>query len=186
MSRLIYIAIASVDGYVADPHGDFSWARPGEAAHAFVNDLVRPVGTYLYGRRMYETMRGWETDPSLAATSPLMADFAAVWQAAEKIVYSGTLTAVDTARTRIERTFDPAAVRALKAAAPADLAVSGPGLAAHALGAGLVDDLHLFLAPVVVGGGTPALPADVRLRLELVAQRSFPGGMAYLRYAFLR
>jgi dihydrofolate reductase len=183
MGRLIYMTIASLDGYVADREGDFGWAAPGEEAHAFVNDLVRPVGTHLYGRRMYETMRGWETDPSLAAHGPVTADFAAIWQAAEKIVYSRTLTAVDTARTRIERTFDPAAVRAMKAAAPADLTVSGPGLAAHALRAGLVDDLHLLLAPAVVGGGNPALPADLRLQLELRGQRSFPDGMVYLRYA---
>jgi dihydrofolate reductase len=182
MGRLIYMAIASLDGYVADRDGDFSWAMPGEQAHAFVNDLVRPVGTHLYGRRMYETMRAWELDPSLAAHSPVMGDFAAIWQASDKVVYSRTLTAVETDRTRIERSFDPAAVRALKASAPADLTVSGPGLAAHALRAGLVDDLHLFLAPAIVGGGNPALPAGLRLDLELAGERSFPGGMAYLRY----
>lgn len=183
MSRLTYLPIASLDGYIADRDGDFSWAAPGDEAHAFINDLVRPVGTHLYGRRMYETMRGWETDPSLAAQSPVMADFAASWQAADKVVFSRTLTEVETARTRIERTFDPAAVRALKEAAAADVAVAGASLAAQALRAGLVDDLHMFVAPVVVGGGNPALPDDVRLELELLAQRTFPGGMAYLRYA---
>ena len=182
MARLIYSAIASLDGYIEDEDGKFGWAEPDEEVHAFVNELARPVGTYLYGRRMYETMIGWETDTSLADQSRVMRDFAEIWQAADKIVYSRTLEAVSTARTRIERDLDPDAVRELKSAAARDLAVGGPELAAHAFSAGLVDELHLFLAPILVGGGKQSLPDDVRLQLDLLDQHRFGNGMVYLRY----
>ena len=182
MAKLIYSAIASLDGYVADEDGRFDWAAPDEQVHAFVNDLMRPVGTHLYGRRLYEVMAGWETDPTLAEQSPVMRDFAELWQAADKIVYSTTLAAPSTARTRIERAFDPAAVRELKAAADRDLVVGGPELAAQAFAAGLVDECWLFLAPIIVGGGKPALPDHVRLRLELLDERRFGSGMVHLRY----
>jgi len=182
MAKLIYSAITSLDGYIADEEGRFDWAAPDEEVHAFVNDLERPVGTYLFGRRMYEVMAVWETDPALGDQSPSMRDYARIWQAADKIVYSSTLERPATARTRIEREFDPDAVRRLKAAAERDLSVGGPGLAAHALRAGLVDECQLFLAPIAVGGGNRALPDDVRLELELLEQRRFGNGMVYLRY----
>ena len=182
MANLIYSAIASLDGYVADRDGGFDWAMPDEEVHAFINDLYRPVGTYLYGRRMYETMSGWETDPTLADLSPLMRDFAQIWQAADKVVYSKTLEAVSTARTRIERDFDPEAVRRIKASAGRDLIVGGPELAARAFEAGLVDECHLFVAPVVVGGGKRSLPDNVRLKLELLEERRFEGGIVCLCY----
>jgi dihydrofolate reductase len=183
MAKLIYSAIASLDGYVADEDGNFDWAVPDEEVHAFINDLDRPVGTYLYGRRMYETMVGWETDHTLADQSLLMRDFAEIWQAANKIVYSKTLEAVSTARTRIERDFDPEAVRQMKAVAGRDLIVGGPKLAAQAFKAGLVDELHLFVAPMVVGGGKRSLPNEVRLKLELLDERHFGSGMVYLYYS---
>ena len=182
MAKLIYAAMTSLDGYIEDEGGNFDWAEPDEEVHAFVNDLERPVGTYLYGRRMYELMVGWETDPTLAAQSPLMRDFAEIWQAAEKIVYSKTLEQVSTARTRIERDFDAAAVRQLKASAERDLAVGGPELAAYAFRAGLVDECHLFLTPIVVGGGKPSLPHRVRLQLELLEERRFGSGVVFLKY----
>ena len=182
MAKLMYSAIASLDGYVADEDGNFDWAIPDEEVHAFINDLDRPVGTHLYGRRMYETMAGWETDPTLAERSPLMRDFAQIWQAADKIVYSRTLEATSTARTRIERDFDPEAVRQMKALAARDLIVGGPELAAQAFEAGLVDECHLFVAPMVVGGGKQSLPDNVRLKLELLDERRFGGGMVYLYY----
>jgi dihydrofolate reductase len=183
VANLIYSAIASLDGYVADEDGNFDWAVPDEEVHAFINDLQRPIGTYLYGRRMYETMAGWETDPTLADRSPVMRDFAQIWQAADKIVYSKTLEAVSTARTRIERDFDPEAVRQMKALAGRDLVVGGPELAARAFKAGLVDECHLFVAPMVVGGGKRSLPDGVRLRLELLDERRFGSGLVYLRLA---
>ncbi len=182
MAKLIYSAIASLDGYVADEDGNFEWAVPDEEVHTFINDLNRPVGTYLYGRRMYETMAGWETDPMLADQSPLMRDFAEIWRAADKIVYSKTLEAASTARTRIERDFDPEAVRQMKALAGRDLIVGGPELAAQAFKAGLVDEYHLFVVPMVVGGGKRSLPNDVRLQLELVDERRFGNGMVFLDY----
>jgi dihydrofolate reductase len=181
MAKLIYSAIASLDGYVADEDGNFDWAEPDEEVHSFVNDLYRPVGTYLLGRRMYEVMVYWETI-TLAGQPPFVHDFAEIWQAADKIVYSKTLEAVSSARTRIERDFDPAAVRQLKAAADRDITVAGPELAAQAFKAGLVDECHLFLAPIVVGGGTQSLPDKVRLELELLDERRFGNGMVYLRY----
>jgi dihydrofolate reductase len=185
MAKLIYSAIASVDGYVADEEGKFDWAEPDEEVHAFINDLERSVGTYLYGRRMYETMAGWETDATLAAQSALMREFAQIWQAAEKIVYSKTLETASTRRTRIERDFDPEAVRRMKASAGRNLTVGGPDLAVHAFRAGLVDECHLFVAPIIVGGGKQSLPDDVRLELELQAERRFDGGMVHLRYRAL-
>jgi dihydrofolate reductase len=182
MGKLIYTAITSLDGCIEDKDGRFDWAAPDEEVHAFVNDLERGVGTNLYGRRMYETMVGWETDPSLAEQSPVMRDFAAIWQAADKVVYSTTLETASTARTRIERDFQPDAVRAMKARAERDLSVGGPNLAAHAFGAGLVDECHLFLVPVVVGGGKRSLPEGTRMNLELIDERRFGNGTVHLRY----
>lgn len=182
MAKLIYSAISSLDGYIEDEGGKFDWAEPDEEVHAFVNDLERPVGTYLYGRRMYETMTAWETDEMLADESPIYRDFAQIWQAADKIVFSTTLESVSTRRTRIERDFDPDLVLQLKATAESDLSLGGPGLAAHAFRAGLVDECHLFLAPVVVGGGKRSLPDGVRLDLELLEERRFDGGMVHLHY----
>jgi dihydrofolate reductase len=181
MAKLIYSAIASLDGYIEDEGGKFDWAEPDAEVTAFINDVERPVGTYLYGRRLYEVMVAWETI-SLADRPPFVRDFAAIWRAADKIVYSKTLEAVSSARTRVERDFDPEAVRQLKAAAGRDLTVGGPDLAAHAFKAGLVDELHLFIAPVVVGGGKQSLPDNVRLKLELLEERRFGSGMVHLRY----
>jgi dihydrofolate reductase len=182
VAKLIYSAITSLDGYVADEDGNFDWAVPDEEVHTFINDLERPVGTYLYGRRMYEVMVGWETDYTLAEQSPVMRDFAQIWQAADKIVYSKTLEAVSTARTRIERDFDPEVVRQMKARAGRDIIVGGPELAAQAIKAGLVDELHLFVAPIVVGGGKQSLPNNVRLELEVLDERRFDKGMVHLHY----
>jgi len=182
MAKLIYSAIASLDGYVADEEGNFDWAIPDEEVLAFINDLEEPVGTYLYGRRLYEVMVGWETDPTLADRSPLMRDFAQIWQAADKIVYSKTLEAVSTSRTRIERDFDPEAVWQMKARDGRDLLVGGPELAAQVFKAWLVDECHLFVAPMVVGGGKRSLPNNVRLKLELLDERRFGSGMVYLYY----
>jgi dihydrofolate reductase len=181
MARLIYSAIASLDGYTADASGGFEWAAPGPEVHAFVNDLERGAGTYLYGRRMYETMGVWET-MDVSEEPQVMRDYAEIWRAADKVVYSRTLAEAWTPRTRVERTFDVDAVRELKAAAGRDLTIGGPGLAAHALRAGLVDEIQLFLVPVVIGGGTRALPDEMRLDLELLDERRFPGGVVYLRY----
>src|ERR687898_2935088 len=177
MARLIYSAITSLDGYVADEDGNFDWAALDEEVHTFVNDLERSVDPYLYGRRIYDVMAVWETDHTLADQSPVMRDFAEIWQAAAKIVYSKTLESVSTARTRIERDFDPEAVRRMKAQAERDLSVGGPDLAAQALGAGLVDECHLFVTPVVVGGGKRSLPRNVRLELELLDEHRFEGGV---------
>ena len=179
MGRLIYSALTSLDGYVADKDGRFDWAEPDEEVHTAVNDLSRPVGTFLLGRRMYEVLAVWDTidDPT-----PHIRDFAELWRAADKVVYSRTLAAPSSARTRIEREFDPESVRRLKAAAGHDLSVGGPNLAAHAFKAGLVDECHLYLTPIVVGGGNQALPDDVRLRLELLDERRFGNGVVFLRY----
>jgi dihydrofolate reductase len=182
MARLIYSAITSLDGYVADENGTFDWAAPDEEVHIFFNDLERPVGTYLYGRRMYEVMVAWETVHLHADQPPHIQDFAEIWQAADKIVYSTTLEKVSSARTRIERDFDPEAVRQMKARAGRDITVGGPDLAAQAFKAGLVDECRLFVAPIMVGGGTQALPTKVRLRLDLLDERRFANGMVYLRY----
>jgi dihydrofolate reductase len=181
MAKLIYSAIASLDGYVADEDGNFDWAEPDEEVHSFVNDLERPFGTYLYGRRLYEVMVAWETMP-LAGQPPFIRDFAAIWRAADKIVYSKTLEAVSSARTRIERDFDPEAVRQMKAAAGRDITVGGPELAAQAFKAGLVDECHLLVAPIVVGGGKQALPNSIRLKLELLDERRFGNGVVHLHY----
>jgi dihydrofolate reductase len=180
MARLIYAAIASLDGYVADADGRWDWSMPDEQVHAFINDLERPVGTYLYGRRLYEVMAAWETidDPE-----PVMRDFAALWQAAEKVVYSRSLAEPSSAKTRIEREFEPDAVRRLKQEADTDISIGGPTLAASAIEAGLVDEYRLFVVPAVVGGGTRALPDGVRFDLELVEERRFAdSGFVYLRY----
>jgi dihydrofolate reductase len=181
MAKLIYSAIASLDGYVADAEGKFDWAAPDEEVHGFVNELERPLGTYLYGRRMYETMVVWET-MDLAGEPPVMRDFAEIWRAADKVVYSRRLEAPASARTRIERDFDPEAVRRMKAAAQRDVGVGGADVAAQAIRAGLVDECHLLLVPIVVGGGRPALPDGVRVRLELLDERRFGNGTVYLRY----
>ena len=182
MAKLIYIANVSLDGCTEDSSGGFDWSEPDETVHAFIADLIRPVGTHLYGRRMYETMAVWETDPSLAAQSALMRDFAEVWTGAEKVVYSTSLAEVATARTRIETSFDAASVRALKFSATQDLTVGGPHLAGQAIQAGLVDECHLFVSPIVLGGGKPALPSDTRIDLELLDQRRFDNGAVHLHY----
>jgi dihydrofolate reductase len=182
MAKLIYSAISSLDGYVEDEDGNFDWAAPDEEVHRFVNDLERPVGSYLYGRRMYETMVYWETANTLAGQSPAVLEFAEIWQAADKVVYSRTLEEVASARTRIERDFDPEALRRTKEEAGADITVGGSDLAAQAIREGLVDELHLFLAPVVVGGGKQGLPDGVRVRLELLDSRSFDSGFVHLHY----
>jgi dihydrofolate reductase len=182
MAKLLYVMNASLDGYIADEDGKFDWGAPGEEYYSFLNDLVRPVGAYLYGRRLYELMAVWETDPAAAAQSPGTREFAAIWQSADKVVYSRTLAAASTTRTRIERDFDPEAVRQLKAATGRDLTVGGPDLGAHAITAGLVDEVHLFVWPVVVGGGKRFLPDRVRLQLELLDERRFGSGAVYLRY----
>jgi dihydrofolate reductase len=182
VAKLIYLAIASLDGYVADEDGNFGWAAPDAEVHSFVNDLERPVGTYLYGRRMYEVMAYWETAHTLADQPPVVRDFAEIWQAAEKIVYSKTLEQTSSVRTRIEREFDPEAVRRMKASAQRDITVGGPELAAEAFRAGLVDELHLFVTPIVVGGGKRALPDGVCVKLELLDERRFGNGVVHLHY----
>jgi dihydrofolate reductase len=182
LARLSYTAITSLDGYVADATGSWDWSVPDEEVHTFVNDLERPIGIHLYGRRLYEVLQAWETmdDPA-----PAMRDYATLWRAAEKIVFSRTLDEVSSARTRIEREFAPEAVRALKDTADTDLGIGGPHLAAEALRAGLVDEVGLLVSPVVVGGGNPALPDDLRIDLELLDQRRFGNGVVYLRYRVL-
>jgi dihydrofolate reductase len=182
MGKLIYSAIASADGYVEDADGTFGWAEPDEEVLRLVNDLERPVGTYLYGRRMYETMLYWETAHTVPGQPSYVREFTGIWQAADKVVFSKTLESVSSARTRIERDFDPGTVRQLKSAAGRDLTVGGADLAGQALRAGLVDELQLFLVPVAVGGGKPALPRGVRLDLELLETRQFAGGAVFLRY----
>jgi dihydrofolate reductase len=182
VAKLIYSAITSLDGYVEDEDGNFDWSAPDEEVHRFINDLERPVGTYLYGRRMYEVMVAWGTPHVLPDPSPAMQDFAEIWQAADKIVYSRTLESASSARTRVERDFDPEAVRAMKAAAGRDLSVGGPELAAQAFRAALVDECHLFLTPIVVGSGKRALPENVRLELELLDERRFGNGVVHLHY----
>ena len=181
MARLIYSAIASLDGYVADEDGNFDWAAPDEEVHAFVNELERPIGSYLYGRRMYEVMAYWE-NAGAAGQHPVARDFAEIWRAADKVVYSRTLDQASSARTTIERDFDPDAVRRLLAAAKRDVTVAGPELAGRAFAAGLVDECQLFLAPVVVGAGKRALPQGVFAKLELLDERRFASGVVYVRY----
>jgi dihydrofolate reductase len=182
MSKLIYIANISLDGYIEDSHGSFDWTVPNDEVFVFITDLVRSSGTYLYGRRLYESMAVWATDPALAAESELRGEFARIWQAANKVVYSTTLHEVSTAKTRLERTFDPNAVRDLKSSAASDLTVGGANLAAHAFRAGLVDECQLFIHPVFVGAGKSALPHDTRADLELLDERRFGNGLVYVRY----
>jgi dihydrofolate reductase len=186
MAKLIYSAIASLDGYVEDEQGKFDWAAPDAEVHGFVNDLERPIGTYLYGRRMYETMVFWETVGTGGDQSAVTRDFAEIWRAADKVVYSRTLQTVSSARTRIERDFDPAAIRRLKESSAGDITVGGAELAGEAIAAGLVDECSLFLGPIVVGGGKRALPDDVRVQLELLAERRFRSGVVHLRYGVVR
>ena len=183
MAKLIYSALTSLDGYVVDTDDNFDWAAPDDEVFAFVNELERPIGTYLYGRRMYEVMVFWETaQSSLPDSSAVVSDFSDIWQAADKIVYSTTLPAVSSEKTWLERKFDPEAVRQLKARALSDISVGGAHLAATAIRAGLVDEYHLLVQPVVVGGGTHWLPRDVRLNLELLGQRRFDSGVVHLHY----
>ncbi|MEO8698172.1 MAG: dihydrofolate reductase family protein [Acidimicrobiales bacterium] len=185
MAKLIYASNMSLDGCTEDAHGAFDWAPPDDDVFVFITELMGSAGTYLYGRRMYDTMAVWETEPALAAQSDLTRDFANAWQAADKVVYSTTLAAASTAKTRLERHFDADAVRDLKAAASRDLIVGGPHLAAQALKAGLVDEIQLFVWPVVLGGGNPALPTGTRVDLELLDERRFGNGVVHLRYRTL-
>ena len=184
MSNLIYVANTSLDGYTEDKDGKFDWTDPSEEVEVFrfITSIVRTTHTQLYGRRMYETMMVWETEPKLAMESPLRRDFAEVWQAANKIVYSRTLETISTRKTQLEQTFDPEAIRQLKATGEHDILIGGPELAAHAFRAGLIDECHLFLAPILLGGGKSALPDNVRMELELLAERRFGNGTVYLRY----
>jgi dihydrofolate reductase len=182
MAKLIYAVIASLDGYVADEDGNFDWAAPDAEVHAFVNDLERNIGTYLYGRRMYETMVYWETAHTLPDQSPVEQDYTAIWQAADKVVYSTSLDRVSSAKTRIEQSFEPDAVRQMKDAATADISMGGPHLAAQAIEAGLVDEYHLFVTPIVVGGGNASLPDNVLVKLELLDERRFDSGVVHLHY----
>ena len=183
MASLIYSAIASLDGYIADKDGNFDWAKPDEEVHSFINDLERPVGTHLLGRRMYEVLAYWDDPPALDEQPSCVQEFAEIWQAADKVVYSRTLEKARIgSRTRIEREFDPEAVRRLKSESDRDLAIGGPDLAAQAIRAGLVDEYLMFVVPVVVGAGKPALPHDVRIELDLVEERRFRNGTVFLRY----
>jgi dihydrofolate reductase len=182
MAKLIYSTLSSLDGYVADEDGNFDWAAPDEAVHRFVNEIERPIGTYLYGRKMYDVMAYWQGAELLAHESAFIRDYAEIWQAADKVVYSTTLDSVSTARTRLESKFDPEAVRQMKDASQRDISVGGPALAAEAFRAELVDELHLFLNPIVVGAGNQSLPDDVRVELELLDERRFGNGVVYLRY----
>jgi dihydrofolate reductase len=182
MAHLIYIANTSLDGYTEDKDGKFDWTDPSEEVFRFITNLVRATRTHLYGRRMYETMMVWETDPNLAAESPLSRDFAEIWQAANKIVYSKTLETVSTRKTQLERTFDPEAIRRLKETIEQDILIGGAQLAAQAFRSGLIDECHLFLIPIIVGGGKQSLPNNVRLELELLEERRFGSGVVFLRY----
>jgi len=185
MARLIYPAISSLDGYIEDRAGNFDWAAPDAEVHQFINDRERSVTTYLLGRRTYATLQVWETDSDLVMDSPITRDFAQIWQAANKIVFSKTLEKVFTAKTELKRDFDPLAIQQLKASAQADISIGGPNLAAHAFRAGLIDECQLFLIPILVGGGKPALPADIRRELELLEEHRFHNGTVFLRYRTL-
>jgi dihydrofolate reductase len=182
MANLIYVTNLSLDGYTEERDGNFNWTDRDEEVYRFITNLVRATRTHLLGRRMYESMMVWETDPNLAADSPLTQDFAEAWQAVDKIVYSRTLEAVSTRKTRIERNFNPEAIRRLKAAGEHDILIGGPELAAHAFRSGLIDEYHLFIIPIIVGGGKSALPDNVRLELELLEERRFGNGVVYLRF----
>ena len=183
MSKLIYSFLASLDGYIADDAGTFDWAVPDEEVLEFINAAERGVSTYLYGRTMYEMMIGWESDPAVAAQSPKSAEFAQIWQAADKVVFSRSLESVSTQRTRLERSFDPGLIRQIKAEAARDLNVSGADVATSAWHAGLIDECHIFVAPMLVGGGKRMFPDDLRQPLELLEERRFANGMVFLRYA---
>jgi dihydrofolate reductase len=182
MAKLIYATPTSLDGYIADETGNFDWSAPDEEGFAFITDLIRPIGMYLYGRKMYETMAIWETPDVIPGRMPGRLDFARIWQAADKIVYSKSLETVSTPKTRLEREFDPQAVRNLKAQLPHDVTVSGPTLAAHAIRTGLVDEYHLFVMPIMIGRGKRILPSNVCVKLDLLDERRFANGMVYLRY----
>jgi dihydrofolate reductase len=182
MAKLIYTSLGSLDGYFEDAEGKFDWAEPDEQVHAFVNDLERQVGTYLYGRRMYETMVFWETVSTEPDVPPVYRDFAEVWRAAEKIVYSRTIQTPASARTRIEREFEPEAVRQLKLSSTTDISVGGGALAGQAVKAGLVDECHFFLFPIAVGGGKHVLPDNTRTQFELLDERRFKNGVVHLHY----
>jgi len=186
VGKLRYTAITSLDGYTADAQGSFDWAAPDEAVHSFVNDLERDIGTYLYGRRMYEVMQYWETAPTDDGQPSYLADYAKIWQAADKIVYSTTLESVSTARTKLEPSFEPSTVRGMKDTSDRDLSIGGPGLAASALRAELVDEIGRIIVPSVVGGGAAFLPDDLRLDLELLDEHRFPNGTVYVAYGVLR
>jgi dihydrofolate reductase len=182
MARLIYTTNMSLDGYIEDRDGKFDWTDPSDEVFQFITNLIRTDGTHLYGRRTYESMMVWETDANLAGQSPLMRDFAQVWQAADKIVYSKTLEAASTRKTNIERNFDPEAIRRLKKSVEQDIHIGGAELAAQAFRAGLIDECCLFIKPIIVGGGKAGLPANVRLQLELLEERRFDNGEVYVRY----
>jgi dihydrofolate reductase len=182
MAKLIYFTPTSLDGYIADETGNPDWAAPDEEVFAFINDLVRPIGVYLYGRKMYQTMAIWETPDVIPGRTPAMLDFAGIWQAADKVVYSKSLAAVSTPKTRLERELDPQALRNLKARLPHDVSVGGPTLAAQAIRTGLVDEYHLLVVPMMLGGGNRVLPGNVRVKLDLLGERRFANGMVYLRY----
>jgi dihydrofolate reductase len=182
LTKLIYSAIMSLDGYIEDEHGNFDWSAPDEEVHAFINERQRAIGTYLMGRRMYDVMQVWDSLHEQPDSNAVMLDFAAQWRDADKVVYSTTLAEASTARTRIEREFDPDAIRQMKVAASKDLSIAGPELAGHALKAGLVDELQLYLNPIVVGGGKYFLPRDHALDLDLLEERRFGDGVVYLRY----
>ena len=185
MSRLVFAALASLDGYIADEAGSFDWAMPDAEVHAFVNDLQRGIGLHLYGRRMYEVLVAWET-MDIEHEPEEIGDYARIWRAADKVVYSTSLEKPASERTRIERAFDPGELRRLKASDGPDMLIGGPTLAAEAFRAGLIDEVHLFLAPVVVGGGLRALPDGLRLDLDLISERRFGNGVVYLGYRLLR
>jgi len=182
MAKLIYATPTSLDGYIADENGSPDWAAPDEEGFAFITDLLRPIGLYLYGRKMYDTMAIWETPDAIPGLTSAMLDFARIWQAADKIVYSKSLEIVSAPKTRLEREFDPQVVRNLKAQLPHDVSVGGPTLAAHAIRTGLVDEYHLFVVPVMIGGGKRVLPSNGCVKLDLLDERRFANGMVYLRY----
>jgi dihydrofolate reductase len=182
VAKLFFTAITSLDGFIEDEVGNFDWAMPDDEVLRFINDLEAQIGTYLYGRRIYETMVYWETAESLDDPDPISREFGEIWRAAEKIVYSTSLATASSARTQIERVFDPMKIQEMKSNRDHDLEVAGPNLAAHAFRAGLVDECQLFLVPIVLGGGKPALPRDSSLKFDLVTERTFESGVVFLHY----
>ncbi|MBN9391702.1 MAG: dihydrofolate reductase family protein [Chloroflexi bacterium] len=182
MSKLIYFMGMSLDGFVAGENDSLDWSAPDEEVSAFINELHRPIGTYLYGRKNYETMTVWETPEVIPGLSPASMDFAQIWQTANKVVYSRSLETVSTPNTRLEREFEPQVVNELKAQLPHDISVAGPHLAAQAIRAGLVDEIHLLVVPFILGGGKPVLPRDIRIKLELLDERRLGNGWVYFRY----